>query len=277
MITETRVCARTECENEFAPERSTQRFCSSPCRVVQAGREQRKRQRDRAPVVTASCEFCNESFTPADRRQRFCSTKCRERRHVQNVRRHENGDPVMPGDLVTCEYCEEAFVLPEGKGQRRFCSLDCRRAAKSERHYPRPAELPCVDCGAMVEQQRMGKHRRRCDPCRAAESARLTQDWMRRNPDHMRNLWAKGKHKRRALILALPSESISPLDIYERDGWTCGICTEPMDRDLRYPDPMSPSLDHIVPLSKGGHHVRDNVQASHLLCNVIKNDTMEMV
>jgi 5-methylcytosine-specific restriction endonuclease McrA len=36
------------------------------------------------------------------------------------------------------------------------------------------------------------------------------------------------------------------------------------------PDPMSPSLDHILPLSKGGTHEPRNVQLAHLGCNVRK-------
>lgn len=243
--------------------------------MLQSGREQRQRQRDRTPATTASCEFCSESFTQVRKSQRFCSERCSERRRVQDVRRHENGEPVMPGDLIPCERCEGLFVLPGGKGQRRYCSDECRRKARNHRLYP-DREWACRDCSAPIERER-SQRVERCEPCKAAESLRATRAWIRANPERALDLWRKGRHRRRALLNQAPYESISSLDIYERDGWTCGICIEPMDRDLRYPDPMSPSLDHIVPLSKGGHHVRDNVQASHLLCNVIKNDTMEMV
>jgi 5-methylcytosine-specific restriction endonuclease McrA len=41
---------------------------------------------------------------------------------------------------------------------------------------------------------------------------------------------------------------------------------------LRRPSPWSVSLDHIVPVSKGGTHTRDNVQAAHLRCNQAKGD-----
>tara|TARA_Y100001958_G_scaffold138805_1_gene112264 strand:+ start:735 stop:1565 length:831 start_codon:yes stop_codon:yes gene_type:complete len=43
---------------------------------------------------------------------------------------------------------------------------------------------------------------------------------------------------------------------------------EPIDRTLRYPEPLSASLDHIVPLSKGGENSAENFQASHLVCNI---------
>jgi 5-methylcytosine-specific restriction endonuclease McrA len=56
-------------------------------------------------------------------------------------------------------------------------------------------------------------------------------------------------------------------DIYDRDRWVCGICNGKVDKRLKYPHPMSASLDHIIPLAKGGTHTRDNVQLAHLVCN----------
>lgn len=49
-------------------------------------------------------------------------------------------------------------------------------------------------------------------------------------------------------------EPIRPRDIFERDGWQCKLCEEPIDRAAAYPAPLSPTLDHIVPLAKGGAH-----------------------
>lgn len=33
----------------------------------------------------------------------------------------------------------------------------------------------------------------------------------------------------------------------------CGICGKPVDKSLRYPHPLSPCIDHIIPVAKGGH------------------------
>lgn len=60
------------------------------------------------------------------------------------------------------------------------------------------------------------------------------------------------------------------LQIFERDEYVCGICSLPVDRAAKAPDPDSPSLDHIIPLSKGGDHSEANTQCSHLRCNVLK-------
>ena len=74
-------------------------------------------------------------------------------------------------------------------------------------------------------------------------------------------------HERRARLLSNDWESFDPVEIYERDGWVCGICELPVDRALAWPDPLSVSLDHIIPVSLDGPHTRANTRCSHLGCN----------
>lgn len=61
-------------------------------------------------------------------------------------------------------------------------------------------------------------------------------------------------------------------EVFERDGWVCGLCQQPVDESLSYPDPMSVSLDHVIPLAHGGDHTKANTQCAHLDCNVTKRD-----
>jgi 5-methylcytosine-specific restriction endonuclease McrA len=58
--------------------------------------------------------------------------------------------------------------------------------------------------------------------------------------------------------------------IFEASDGTCGICGDVVDPDLKWPDPMSPSRDHIVPLVAGGPNSMDNIQLAHLRCNLRK-------
>src|SRR5690625_1472658 len=54
---------------------------------------------------------------------------------------------------------------------------------------------------------------------------------------------------------------------------TCGICGHPVDFSLKPPHPMSPTIDHIIPIAKGGHPSDiDNVQLAHWTCNRQKSD-----
>jgi hypothetical protein len=79
--------------------------------------------------------------------------------------------------------------------------------------------------------------------------------------------------RRRMLVTqASAGERFAPIEVFERDGWTCGPCMRPVDPAIAWPDPMSASVDHIVPLSRGGAHALANVQCAHLGCNSSKGD-----
>lgn len=55
----------------------------------------------------------------------------------------------------------------------------------------------------------------------------------------------------------------------------CGICGKPVDKSLRYPDPMSPTVDHIIPVSRNGDPTSlDNLQLAHRYCNRMKSDKL---
>ena len=54
----------------------------------------------------------------------------------------------------------------------------------------------------------------------------------------------------------------------------CGICGMPVDKSLKYPHPMSPTVDHIIPCNKGGGDDLDNLQLAHRKCNRMKSDNM---
>lgn len=71
-------------------------------------------------------------------------------------------------------------------------------------------------------------------------------------------------------------EKFTHLEIYDRDGWICGICGDPVSPEATFPDRWSASLDHVTPLSLGGSHTRLNVRCSHLTCNVARGNRVEL-
>jgi len=101
------------------------------------------------------------------------------------------------------------------------------------------------------------------EPRRAAAIA-----WRKAHPEFDR---AKG-HRRRALIRGSQVEKFTDLEVFEEDDYICQLCFEPIDPFLRNHHPEMASLDHIKPISKGGSHTRDNVQTSHLVCNLRKGN-----
>ena len=55
----------------------------------------------------------------------------------------------------------------------------------------------------------------------------------------------------------------------------CGICGKPVDKTLPWRDPMAKSVDHIIPISKGGHPSDiGNLQLAHRACNREKSDKL---
>jgi 5-methylcytosine-specific restriction endonuclease McrA len=84
---------------------------------------------------------------------------------------------------------------------------------------------------------------------------------------------AAGDARRRMRMeQARQAEAVVPAEVHARDGWTCRLCGLPIDPEVAWPDPMSASVDHIVPLSRGGLHSMINVQSAHLGCNSSKRD-----
>ena len=55
----------------------------------------------------------------------------------------------------------------------------------------------------------------------------------------------------------------------------CGICGNLVDKTLKWPNPLSPTIDHIIPIIKGGHPTDlHNLQLAHWCCNRQKSDKL---
>ena len=55
----------------------------------------------------------------------------------------------------------------------------------------------------------------------------------------------------------------------------CALCGNPVDKTLKFPHPMSATVDHIIPVAKGGHpSALDNLQLAHLICNQVKSSKL---
>jgi hypothetical protein len=69
---------------------------------------------------------------------------------------------------------------------------------------------------------------------------------------------------------------VTDQQIFDRDEWTCMIpgCNQPIQPGLQWPDPLSASVDHIIPRSRGGDDTAENLRAAHLVCNVQRGNRM---
>lgn len=57
-----------------------------------------------------------------------------------------------------------------------------------------------------------------------------------------------------------------------RAGEPCALCGQPIDLSIRYPDPMSFTVDHIVPSSHGGTDHYEQLRPSHNHCNLARSN-----
>lgn len=56
--------------------------------------------------------------------------------------------------------------------------------------------------------------------------------------------------------------------LVERDGYACYLC------DDQYTDTDGPTIEHVVPLARGGTWDMENLKLAHRLCNQRKGDRM---
>lgn len=126
--------------------------------------------------------------------------------------------------------------------------------------YPMPGNAwtagPCLICGTLF----LSPHHadRTCSPdCRGVHQTHLNA--------------ARRARKRARTLQADTIDVFNHRDVFARDNYTCRLCGEPVDMDSEDPA-LQPTLDHIVPLSKGGQHAWSNVQLAHHICNQYKRD-----
>ena len=189
-----------------------------------------------------------------------------------------------------CQTCNGEFEIPYKRRGRfaRFCSNQCKAEWKRTVYGPKhrhaytqrrldanlhwtdgrtPHVFSCVECGRNFESH---WHKAVCcsDECSKARTKRALSQAVRTRK-HASNADRGRFHDylRRSRILSRESETFAADEIFQRDRWVCGLCGKKVLRNLRWPDKRSASLDHIQPISKGGKHVRANVQCAHLECN----------
>ena len=217
--------------------------------------------------MVIACAQCGLEFArPVNRgrKPKFCSESCKNR-----ASRIARGQVVRdPGQTRACIGCGERFeVAVAERLPRKWCSPACAqrvrrasdparaRAKENERNRKRTQEryeamdaVPCGNCGTPFKPIR---GRKWCsDGCAGLAAA----------------------HRRRARLLAAEFEEVKRVEVFERDEWTCGLCGGEINPMEMWPSRGAATVDHIVPISKGGAHTMANLQAAHFGCNSSKSD-----
>lgn len=102
------------------------------------------------------------------------------------------------------------------------------------------------------------------------------------NPERRRELMAKwraehpaasaaGGFRRRRRKAGLPddvAEMVDPAVVFARDGGICRICGDAVDNQVPWPDPLSATMDHIIPVKDPeSTHSYSNMALAHWDCN----------
>lgn len=229
------------------------------------------------------CPVCSGPIPtiPGGKALVYCSVECR----ATKCPKPREGTP-RPCAITECD------IPATGHGNRKFCGDHSPR-----RNKPAPKiELTCAQCGSdflgRPYKPRPGASvARYCgDLCRyragyASSVARGYVESRRKGTRHPcvdcgKGIWTgercstcwRGAVKSRRNIPATDR-----LATYERDGWLCKICREPVARDEKAPSPLAPTIDHVIPLveciRRFGWEYQDgmhNWQTAHYVCNCRK-------
>lgn len=176
--------------------------------------------------------------------------------------------------IKTCEVCGAEFVDRSRPQSARWCSPRCKREGKRKydlQYREANREKKTANDKAYYDANREERKRKQRD-YRAAnlDTVRAKgRAYLKAQPEKARANWSKNYARRKGARIA-------PVDreaIYARDNNTCQLCGKKVNMKKRYPDPLSASLDHILPIARGGAHEPRNVQLVHLICNSRKKHT----
>lgn len=160
----------------------------------------------------------------------------------------------------SCPQCGCEVPPPSGRGRPRvFCSRRCNSAAHRDSSTKTCSD---PDCARPVRAKGVCSMHRKRQVERPKD--RLTEK--------RRASLRKSTSMRRARERGADREDVDRDVVAERDGWKCWLCEKRIDPSLRYPDQMSASLDHVVPLSLNGSHTYANCRIAHLTCNVRRSN-----
>lgn len=244
-----------------------------------------------------SCKECSSGIPVSENvRSAYCSQECRAEAARRQSREHQR-KKVVDSLLkpLTCAWCNSEFYRDTsgpGRGRfRRYCSESCSKAYDTQRvaDYRKTEEWKewyqsRVDSG---HYKRKSQERREADPkpvhngeceyCGTSTSWIGTQKRRRTcDSEVCKSRYALDRgHMRRVKIRDTAIEFVSRVEIFERDEWTCQLCLRPIDRSAVWPDKGSPVIDHVLPISKGGAHVKENIQTAHAHCNAVKSNRTE--
>lgn len=234
-----------------------------------------------------SCKGCGEQYKTSVKLSEYCSSKCFDRHYTNNKRiKKEKACPCCGNTFLTATY------------KKKYCSDVCRVEASKIRKSIRNEKIDeqkrikamsklivvlnkrisearnCKVCNKRFNYIKNVNGWRYCsEDCSKQGIKELMKKYPRRKRISKDRRWTKnGK----------ADYSINIKKLNERDNGICHICDEQVDFCDYFETPEGyfiagntyPSIDHVIPIAKGGLHQWNNVKIAHRICNSIKRDTL---
>lgn len=175
---------------------------------------------------------------------------------------------------------EDFYDCPTAADGKRGTCKDCicerrRRsyAADAERYKDDVKEWRTKNPNRVKEYERRYRQRNK------RKSRERVRQWRKDNPEkwkeQQRRALAKQKeegwpnaYRRRAREMGAFVEDVNKVDVFINSLGFCGICGFEVKFEKM-------TIDHIVPLARGGLHCYANVQAAHAFCNRVKGSKLQ--
>ena len=206
-----------------------------------------------------ACETCGKSLTVRLGQTVYCSKACHPKCSAEGCSR----------EIYRAGLCDAHYALSRPGTPTWVGSLK-----------PRDFTTGCKSCGAARrDQSEFCSHS--CYVYHREHGDQVSNHWREcRSCGEQFSLLDGAGQRRRPLATALCLACKGRKTNYRRhapklmdlSGGLCALCLEPVDLSLRFPDPLSMSVDHIIPWSMGGSNDPENLQVAHLICNNQKQD-----
>lgn len=216
------------------------------------------------------CHCCNKPFVNSGY-VNYCSKECKTTNLRKFKKAYADKNPISPR-LPTPRACRLCGVIFIFKGRKVYCGIECAIRKKQIDYEAKPKKSTickgCHDLFIAKQGQRYCKLE-----CRPQTIKNKEKDRAYRRKARKQGIIPKGRERQRAKHYGVEYRHVSPLKILERDRWRCHVCLKSLDPSLRGKNkPLSPEIDHVIPISLGGPHIESNLACICRKCNINKSN-----